>query len=117
MMSKTSYPPRIPQAGRKPRSVLARIVAATFTVAMLTAIAVPASAATTRAAAPDSPAVSAVTTTPDVVRWVFIHYYPSSLACRLAGGLYVESHGNAIGYRCGQTQEFDLIVWALYVEI
>jgi hypothetical protein len=117
MMSRTSYPPRIPQAGRKLRSVLARIVAAAFSVAMLTAIAVPASAATTRAAAPDSPAVSAVTTTPDVVRWVFINYYNSSWTCRLAGGLYVETHGNAIGYKCVLTQEFNLIVWALYVEI
>jgi hypothetical protein len=120
MTSRKSRPPQHPPTRRKPRRILARIGAAAFSVGMLTAISLPASAATTRSAAPDSPAVATTTAarntpnTPDTYRWVFINYFETSVACNNTAQLYEE---NYIPARCELTQEYDLVVWGLWVQL
>ena len=120
MASRRSGPPQHPRARRKAHRILARIGATAFSVGMLTAISLPASAATTRSAAPNSPAVATTTTarntpnTPDAYRWVFINYFETSVACNNTAQLYEE---NYIPARCELTQEYDLVVWGLCVQL
>ena len=116
-MSRTSDRPD----GGKPRRALARIVAAAFSVAMLTTIAVPASAATARSAATDSPAVAAAATAhyspviPDGYRWVFVGYFSTSAKCYAWGDYYLTA--NYIPFHCYLTQRYDLPIWELDEEI
>ena len=120
MTSRRSSPSQHPRARRKAPRILARIGAAAFSVGMLTAISLPASAATTRSATLDSPAVATTTTardtpnTPDAYRWVFINYFETSVACNNTAQLYEE---NYIPARCELTQEYDLVVWGLWVQL
>jgi len=120
MTPRRSTPPQHPQARRKPRRILARIGAAVFSVSMLTAISLPASAATTRSAAPDSAAMAATTTarsTPDApagLKWFFINYFSSHSACESLAQWYEVQYFSAY---CTQTQEYNLVVWALYAQL
>jgi hypothetical protein len=117
MTPRRSTPPGRPQTRRKPHRILACIGAAAASAGMLTAISLPASAATTRSAAPDSPAVATTTAardTPDAsagLKWFFINYFSSHSACESLAQWYEVQYFSAY---CSQTQEYDLVVWALY---
>ncbi len=126
MMSRTSSPPEAAQAGRKPRRILAPIVAGAFSVAMLAAIAGPASAATTRSAAPASPAVATTATVyyspnlaeatavPNSDVWVLEGYYGSYAACADKRDIFEVADG--FDAHCTYTQTYSAIwEWALWV--
>jgi hypothetical protein len=88
---------------------------------MLAAVSVPASAATTRSATPSSPAVATATVAhyspniPDRFVWRFAGYYKNHSDCYTAG---VDNYTPLyISFICFQTQEYDLIVWEMEVEL
>jgi hypothetical protein len=121
MMPRMSKAPPAGPAGRKPRRILARIVAAAFSIAMLTAISGPASAATIRSAAPASPAVATTAAAynspviPAGYRWVFVAYFSTLYKCREWAGQY--ELGNYSIWRCYLTQRYDLPIYELDEQI
>jgi hypothetical protein len=120
LISRMSNSPWAPQAGGKRRRTLARIGAAAFSIAMLAAVSVPVSAATTRSATPSSPAVATAAAAhyspniPDYYIWAFISYFNTEQDCR---NWAWDKYTPKFEWRCYQTQEYDLIVWELDVLI
>lgn len=100
MTSRTSTRLRTPGTAGKSRRTVARAAAAASGVAMLALAAVPASAATSRSAAVTTAASPGAT-----------GYYSSLSQCRSVARALSADTG--LHYYCYQTQEYDLVVYAL----